>query len=179
MRNYSFYRYTPQYLPPPNNYNNAYVNKQNTTFKPYRMTSNLKHDVTDDGYETSATGDGSHLTQNGSHMMNNQVMMPKCEISTPEDPYNFVDDDMQGSMSPHLMSSAIQQHMRVPYSPQSSLIGGGGGNIGNSNVPKLASMHGNVHAMSSIHSPVLSSPPIDGSTPKKRGRKKKQRDDTG
>lgn len=144
------------------------------------IPSNLKHEITDDGYETSATGDGSHLTQNGSHMMNNQVMMPKCEISTPDDPYNFVDDDMQGSMSPHLsMPSSMQQHMRVPYSSQSSLIAGAGGNNIGNNVPKLASMHGNLHAMSSVHSPVLSSPPIDGSTPKKRGRKKKQRDDTG
>lgn len=143
------------------------------------IPSNLKHEITDDGYETSATGDGSHLTQNGSHMMNNQVMMPKCEISPPDDPYNFVDDDMQGSISPHLsMPSSMQQHMRVPYSSQSSLIAGAGGNIGN-NVPKLTSMHGNLHAMSSVHSPVLSSPPMDGSTPKKRGRKKKQRDDTG
>lgn len=141
------------------------------------IPSNLKHDISDDGYETSATGDGSHLTQNGSHMMNNQAMMPKCEISPPDDPYNFVDDDMQGSMSPHLMPSSMQQHMRVPYSSQSSMIGGPGGNI--VNVPKLASMHGNLHAMSSVHSPALSSSPIDGSTPKKRGRKKKQRDDTG
>lgn len=141
------------------------------------IPSNLKHEISDDGYETSATGDGSHLTQNGSHMMGNQVMMPKCEISPPDDPYNFVDDDMQGSMSPHLMPSNMQQHMRVPYS-QSSLIGGTSGNMVN-NVPKLASMHGNLHVMSSVHSPVLSSPPIDGSTPKKRGRKKKQRDDTG
>lgn len=145
------------------------------------IPSNLKHEISDDGYETSATGDGNHLNQNGSHMMNNQVMMPKCEISPPDDPYNFVDDDMQGSMqgsmSPHLMPSSMQQHMRVPYS-QSSLIGGVGSNIGN-NVPKLATMHGNLHAMSSVHSPALSSPPMDGSTPKKRGRKKKQRDDTG
>lgn len=143
------------------------------------VPSNLKHDVSDDGYETSATGDGSHLTQNGSHMMSsNQVMMPKCEISQNDDPYNFVDDDMQGSMSPHIMSSGMQQHMRVPYPTQSSLVGNSG-NMGNSNVPKLASMHGNLHNMSSVHSPVLNSPPIDGSTPKKRGRKKKQRDDTG
>lgn len=139
--------------------------------------SNLKHEISDDGYETSATGDGSHLTQNGSHMMGNQVMMPKCEISPPDDPYNFVDDDMQGSMSPHLMPSNMQPHMRVPYS-QSSLVGAASGNMVN-NVPKLASMHGNLHVMSSVHSPALSSPPIDGSTPKKRGRKKKQRDDTG
>ncbi len=146
------------------------------------MPSNLKHEIADDGYETSATGDGSHLTQNGSHMMGSQVMMPKCEIPPPDDPYNFVDDEMQGSMqgsmSPHLMPPNMQQHnMRVPYS-QSSLVGGASGNIVN-NVPKLASMHGNLHAMSSVHSPALSSPPIDGSTPKKRGRKKKQRDDTG
>lgn len=143
------------------------------------IPSNLKHEISDDGYETSATGDGSHLTQNGGHMMSNQVMMPKCEISPPDDPYNFVDDEMQGSMSPHgLMPSSMQQHMRVPYTSQSSLIGGAGGNIVN-NVPKLASMHGNLHAMSAVHSPALGSPPIDGSTPKKRGRKKKQRDDAG
>lgn len=145
------------------------------------ISSNLKHEVSDDGYDSSATAEVNHLSQNGNHMMTNQVMMPKCEISPPDDPYNFVDDDMQGSMSPHLMSPGMQQHMpgmRVPYASPNSMIGSG--NIGSGNVPKLTSMHGNLHAMSSVHSPILNSPPpLDGSSPKKRGRKKKQRDDTG
>ena len=131
----------------------------------------------------------------GVRISQNPIVVPKCEISS-DDPYSFVDDDV---MSPHLlspgggsnassvgvsgvignvdspaglMSVGLQSQLRPTYSTMTS--------INANNCPKLPQMHSGLHHAMSVHSPLMmdhSSSANDMIAPKKRGRKKKVRED--
>lgn len=176
-----------------------------STFKPYRMSPVLKTESQDHGYETSsglsaggnnstdatgpslsASGDTIMSPQHSSGGGNNASgtgLVTKCEMPppTPEDPYNFVDDEMSSSggggtgdtMSPHQL-----------LSPGGSSMSGGPTNRSYALGKLLPAMHTNMHG---IHSPGLLDAVPDGevnavatavisATPKKRGRKKKVRE---
>lgn len=177
-----------------------------STFKPYRMSPVLKTESQDHGYETSsglsaggnnstdatgpslsASSDTIMSPQHSSGGGNNTTgagLVTKCEMPppTPEDPYNFVDDEMSSSggggtgdtMSPHQL-----------LSPGGSSMSGGPTNRSYALGKLLPTMHTNMHG---IHSPGLLDAATDGdvtataaaavnsATPKKRGRKKKVRE---
>lgn len=172
-----------------------------STFKPYRMSPVLKTESQDHGYETSsglsaggnnstdatgpsisASGESIMSPQHSSGSGNNATgLVTKCEMPppTPEDPYNFVDDEMSSSggggtgdtMSPHQLLSPGGSSMSGPTNRSYAL-----GKL-------LPAMHTNMHG---IHSPGLLEANADGevvaavtvssATPKKRGRKKKVRE---
>lgn len=175
-----------------------------STFKPYRMSPVLKTESQDHGYETSSglsaggnnstDATGPSLSASGESIMSPQHssgggnnatgtgLVTKCEMPppTPEDPYNFVDDEMSSSggggtgdtMSPHQLLSPGGSSMSGPTNRSYAL-----GKL-------LPAMHTN---MLGIHSPGLLDTAADGevttaatavssATPKKRGRKKKVRE---
>lgn len=154
----------------------------------------MKHENQDDGYETSGGADNHILTggvNSGESIgvqqhqqQQQQTMMPKCEMAVPEDPYNFVDDEMH-SMSPHMMPNNL---LRPGYS---SLGGNGGAGIGLTSAPSGGSSLLNANSISSklpaiglgsmhVNGPMpIIDDSLDVSRPKKRGRKKKNRDENG
>lgn len=132
----------------------------------------MRHD-----YQVSLVGENnltSAIDIRFNFIKKNQQQQQQRNVSpATEDPYNFVDDDMH-SMSPHQnhlgnnFGLALQQMGRIGYPPMNHMRNN-----------ESATTTGMKNAMlPSMHSPMDTSPAIvNESAPKKRGRKKKVRDE--
>lgn len=176
-----------------NGYSNPY-SKNTTPFKPYQMPTLLKTKPLEHGYEQNSLidyvrtagspkisnhgaaervcgndasdGIAGNLTINQSMLLSqNTALLTKCKSIPLDDPYNFVDDNTNNSVSSqHLITPVDVQHIRPSYSIMQTMHD-------TNSFSKLSTMHQPNVNKSIIQQQQLDMIDIGG--PKKRGRKKK------